>query len=87
MAVITDQQAWSIAELSMVLSWIFLIMVYFTACGIRQILMLENETSEDEVKCAVKTDIFGWAFYAMHQLLHSTVVLLILIGLYLNANA
>ncbi len=87
MAVITDQQAWSIAELSVVVSWIFLIMVYFTACGISHILMQENETSEDEVKCALKTDFIGWTFYAMHQLLHSTVVLLILIGLYLNANA
>ena len=37
------------------------------------------------LQCAPTPDCIGWVFYAMHQLLHSAVVLLILIGLYINS--
>ena len=100
MAVIPDVQGWSIAALTLVLSWAIFIMMYFTACGINQILSADTQSKkadgqfganeimmqEEEVRCAIKTDFIGWFFYVVHQLLHSAVVLLILSGLLINAK-
>ena len=98
MAVIPEAQPWAVAELTLVLSWTLVLMLYFTACGIAQFFMDSDSEAPRAVcgdadeggtpppRCTLKTDCIGCVVYAMHQLLHSAVVLLILIGLFINAN-
>ena len=136
MAVLPDDQRWAIFELSTLLAWALVILIYFTISGVYYIWTINsNDNKNNTNTCTnaafvpasssadyyfstttrggqydgiyelntfsypkeenfattvpswqLKTEFFGFCFYIFHQLMHSAIVLLILIGLFVNAH-